>query len=1382
MSSDGVIAVSHTPTQSLGEAFGTLLHADGPLGDLQFVLGSSSPDTASPLWSSLRALEAHAQLPSGQPDTETCDRLVALLLDFTAGKSRHGRRHGRAVLLLRWMLGHRLLGREFRGSLSRLLMRTGSPEDGRQQLAAAWLLTSMYETDLRAISGRRGASQAPELELLQALRRCAFPQPCPSHARQARSSACAPTLLAISASDAALIGVATACALAAAPSAPPERALARGIGSGDGIMMGPADMPPAGGSASADEGGSGGGGAETVAWVSRDLLLELHTLTRLVVWRRQAAWGSDSAHGTAWMLLEAATEEMAGALPTAAVGPGLAEMSEAIPSGTAAPAPAAAAGAGAEAFGCNSGGGSIPSPLKEPTASHLAWGVEDALLWAEALPLLREASAAPVTAGLAASGSRAGGPEHAGGKAATAAAARAHAVEAIAGRWLQSLGCGPGGAPGDQGRTEQEGRMPGGGSEGALRAAGADEDARAHRGLVCLCLFTAGLPPWERSAFFARHGPRLFHPVAAACAACTGAALPLAMLRALLPALLRTGRDASTVLQPLLDALQTTSRTSAAAAALVAELAISHPAVVLPDVLRLLSSRLASQRANGLAILHAATERIGLRQLTERSRLAEGLMQAVLPMLGDAELSSRLLAAGIFAHLEPPRAMASLAPLLLSRDARVRCAAEAAMLAALAGRGGGGAARTPDDGVTALAPDGHRAAAAAAAILDVLRDWPAVAAALHAAGGCHGAVHGLPRKNDASARHPTVLHPGQVGPSSPVEGPAQASEDARLWGAGLGGVPCGMLGLEAPGEGEEADFDGGEAGADGAPGGDAAMSSGSALSGPLAARFEARVLRLLDQWCATLDAHGWSSALRVVCIKFFAAADERASLRVLRRMVAHEAAAGLRHMLIPTALARMGHEGGVAAADGGVGGAQDGALSTHEARMPTAALGTVPPDSCGTRGGAGANTGDAAALARVRPLLMLNLLPEDAWSHACSGVVGGDAGFDTLDCRGPSAAELPGGACPAAPPDADVWLAAVPKLGGLLLARARDPWELRQTRKLATSLLARLPPGPLLDRAMGAVRERIEAALAGLADAQLPAVRSGAAGGSGSPAQGGAGERAATAGGSWDGAGDTESTAGDDFLDATLALFYLCCVVSLHQSAATLVAESPLVGSLIGAACAAARSPADVQLQAGCKDCLARLIATCPLSAWRDARPPRKAASAAGGGGNEPGGAARVLAAVLARRDQPAAPEVLAMASQLMHATHGAGAAGALARRAIPPLLDNSGNSAMATIFTLAYNARAQLDESLLNALLTRALADTASADAHARLGALKLLGLVLAGGGEVQVWGNNPEQMLERVLRTLASLATIDPSREVRSLAQSLETAAFGGCAGAQG
>jgi len=38
--------------------------------------------------------------------------------------------------------------------------------------------------------------------------------------------------------------------------------------------------------------------------------------------------------------------------------------------------------------------------------------------------------------------------------------------------------------------------------------------------------------------------------------------------------------------------------------------------------------------------------------------------------------------------------------------------------------------------------------------------------------------------------------------------------------------------------------------------------------------------------------------------------------------------------------------------------------------------------------------------------------------------------------------------------------------------------------------------------------------------------------------------------------------------------------------------------------------------------------------------------------------------------------------------------------------------------------------------------------DARARLGALKLLGLALAGGGSEAVWGARPEEMMGQVVR----------------------------------
>ena len=81
---------------------------------------------------------------------------------------------------------------------------------------------------------------------------------------------------------------------------------------------------------------------------------------------------------------------------------------------------------------------------------------------------------------------------------------------------------------------------------------------------------------------------------------------PLALLQALLPRLLGSGEAAGMLLQPLLDALQTTDAASATAVELAAELALAHSDHVLPDVISLLDSAVAAQRSNALAILASA--------------------------------------------------------------------------------------------------------------------------------------------------------------------------------------------------------------------------------------------------------------------------------------------------------------------------------------------------------------------------------------------------------------------------------------------------------------------------------------------------------------------------------------------------------------------------------------------------------------------------------------------------------------------------------------------------------------------------------------------------------------------------------------------------------
>ena len=130
----------------------------------------------------------------------------------------------------------------------------------------------------------------------------------------------------------------------------------------------------------------------------------------------------------------------------------------------------------------------------------------------------------------------------------------------------------------------------------------------------------------------------------------------------------------------------------------------------------------------------------------------------------------------------------------------------------------------------------------------------------------------------------------------------------------------------------------------------------------------------------------------------------------------------------------------------------------------------------------------------------------------------------------------------------------------------------------------------------------------------------------------------------------------------------------------------------------------------------------------------------------------------------------------MLHARRGARAVAALAARVLPRLLPCAGVATGQFIFGLAYQASPHLDCSTLHSLLLHALDACRATKAAERLGALKLLGLVLASGGDEAVWGGRTAQLLPDAVKMLESLALIDPSRDVRRLAEQLKRAALGG------
>ena len=1370
----GAPAVHSAP--AIADALRTLLHVEGSSPLFTHLPGDTHTAQA------FCALEAHLTGTDGSADERMCERLLCLIAEFAAGKARHGRRHGRTAQLLRWLLEHPQVGDAFRTLVARLLVESGGPSDARQQLVILSLLSTIYEANLQREPSRRMTScLSRDLRILRALRQRGFSD------HSCAGTHVAPTLLAVSATDAALLAGANLCACAAnlaptwvsqtsssktvAPTTRPQREFVGNVAA-SGVK--PSSSPSSERRVSRAQDARGDALPNEPICASAAELVELQRLLVLAVRRRSGMKRQSSSRPCASRLLtDAAAEEMLATLPPSipsilnAAGVEQAASAQALMCGSAPVNETRYLSAIDSDVPVDSLCGDTTACDDAASSQNILWSVEDAMLWAEALPLLREMCSLRQNQPV-------GTAAHAGviSDQARSTPLCVLSVDAIASPWLHSIGCAS--SPLRKHRMNE--------SKHGLESTDEDNSSTqggdvGHRGLVCLCLLAAALSPAERSAFFVRHGAGLFPPIAAACAACTGAALPLALLRAMLPVVMHERQDAVPALSPLLDALQCTGEASPVAAVLAADMALAHPSLVLPDILKLLSSRLGHQRANALAVLRAAGVQLGLYPQTERSRLANALVELVLPSLGDNDLGSHLLEAGLFEHVEPVQAISKLAPLLLSRNARKRTIAESALLKAMAGT-----VRSDGDHDGSFGARGaqllgaRRAESVAAAIVDVLRDGPV--SITRRVGDNHTCVSLCMITASNARRGPVPSHPGEIGPSLPIHGPERIREvvnkNLHTNGTTHHHSVAGWQGLDG---GDDRD------GLCEASMQDVSGDTYSIDGDLVSTRFTNRVLRVLDKWCVSLDSTGWDAALRVVCAKFFASAEDRASLRVLRHLVAHEQCAVHCHVLVRAALSQIRQERaeacrgrrGDASSDHTVSNANS--KESSQGDKPSNHDITLPVDT-------GNAHEDKSALARVRPLLMLSLLPEDVWVQHCSDPQPFDGKID----RNHDGEKLVCGVAIQNPcvdhSDKTPLTLAIPELRECLLERAEDTSELRQTRKLATSLLARLPPGQLLAHAMECVKSVAEGVLLHPAD------------GSTTRHDRKVGDTShSTAADALDRVRSSEANAGCKWvrskanicsiqcnsektdssgtikvaLDGMFALFYLCCAVSLHTIAALQVSESPVMSTLIDAACSHIDGQEAAQVQAGCKDCLARLIT-------KLIEPHGHASDGSMFVSCRKRPAEQILNSLIARHMDQGARDVLVMASQLLHARHGPDAAWALARQVIPSLLQGHDSCDMVTLFSLAYHARTQLDARLLHVLLLRALADTNSPETNLRLAALKMLGLILADGGSAAVWGDRPETLLSQVLQRLASLATIDPSRDIRSLAQSLETAAFGG------
>lgn len=75
---------------------------------------------------------------------------------------------------------------------------------------------------------------------------------------------------------------------------------------------------------------------------------------------------------------------------------------------------------------------------------------------------------------------------------------------------------------------------------------------------------------------------------------------------------------------------------------------------------------------------------------------------------------------------------------------------------------------------------------------------------------------------------------------------------------------------------------------------------------------------------------------------------------------------------------------------------------------------------------------------------------------------------------------------------------------------------------------------------------------------------------------------------------------------------------------------------------------------------------------------------------------------------------------------------------------------------------------------MQRALSDSSSSSPSDRIAALKLLGVALSGATCVEAWGPRPDEFVQKVMKQLASMETIDESPGVRQLAHKLMSTAF--------
>ena len=160
-----LLADSHAPRPlPLGEAFSVLLSADG-VAFRSAIESDTFVDPLAPVAQALHSLRLYAA--TGR---QSCWQVAERVLDYSVGKRRGGQRHGRAVVLLCWMVEHRELGTLTVDALVDCF--AGPPELNRLKLAAASLLQCMPARSRASACRASGWPTHKLLQLLCALHGC----------------------------------------------------------------------------------------------------------------------------------------------------------------------------------------------------------------------------------------------------------------------------------------------------------------------------------------------------------------------------------------------------------------------------------------------------------------------------------------------------------------------------------------------------------------------------------------------------------------------------------------------------------------------------------------------------------------------------------------------------------------------------------------------------------------------------------------------------------------------------------------------------------------------------------------------------------------------------------------------------------------------------------------------------------------------------------------------------------------------------------------------------------------------------------------------------------------------------------------------------------